>query len=1311
MLRQKNLNKIFALLFLLVALAACDGEGCIEPDEFDNQYVKVNSNPVDDGIYGSYDHQVGGQTAGWHETGLTSNGQGFILHVAGKWVPWNGAAFTQNALGNLPRCNFCAKKNNRAADNCICYSTAGPQPEIQQNGLPASTCTEEEQDNPTKCTCTKKNGRATDYGVFHFPLTYYNKDHTLKLPDEQGDVCKYDRGMGLYLGLFGRSGGDMPIRVYHLFSEVMICPITLNSQGQCIDRDGNDRSKYLFRSANNRIFVKDDQAGNDGTDTNPADDIYHQPNEYVKLIIQDRFYSDNYGGYDVTFLQGVQRDGDTGLLEYLVRTVENSLLGENDESGVRRGSVLEYMYKAIIQDSYFAVTVQVCLSLYIAIFGVAVTLGLADITKKELMSRVMKIGLVIFFVSPNSWYWYNKLIVTWFKDGMDFMVHWLTDLGNANIDENAAIRIAQMTKDMPGSSSSRFAYIDILIKTLLSDNVTKKIWGLLLQSIFGILYIVGIYCLIGYFIYVMLTAASVYIVNLIKMVFVLSLGPIFIVFTLFGQTKDMFNKWLAFVGARTLEIILLFLVLYTMVMLIDRKFNDLFSYRVCYEWLTIGKFSLFSILKAQTSRGLVDWVHDMAVIAGLIYMLQLLMDQIPQLSGALINIGGEAGGTSTDQGKGQTSSSMKLAGAAMSTARGLISDGVKGALTVGGGNVYSAARAASRASGLSGLIDSAGDKIPFRGVKARIRDSIIDKAISEGKKAAAANGLKPGTKAYDDAVRSFAMSDKKAGLRAWQHNNPNKNTLYDMTQANIDKRLEHHLVKEPLKKQIKETAKKLKNLPANQIPLGKDMHAAIKAQVRDWAEKNLSGGAASIDQHLHNMKGLIEDSSRMSSTQAAKAFAGNEDLKNKYMQHLQDRKMEENKKYESSWLKKLENSVRKDAFGLDNIRDAKNRLFRNDAKSVAENFARRVGYKEKEGKGLLDYLGINTGKGAGVMSRIHALDINRDKFARQAVDAQGKAARAYLTKGGTMNEKDKLKDYYNKKTSSLEEGFYKRQLNKKNQEKQEGIDKKRIGHKQSLADKIKQDMEEKTKGMDNKSKEWKDLEKQMRAEYETMKQRHMEEQRNAVGYPDRTKNFGGIENYRDGLIDFEGNTLFEAAKRLEFMSGRGYSHTGSSTSQNALEELHQNEQAALDRVKNAEQALQNGNIDGAKAIIEDMKSQSVLPQGFEYKFGASIGDAMGLQASSITPQGGSVLLGSSAQPQPIDAAMIMTCESEKAHHNITVRMKKMDKMIKEHEMNKETDPKKKADLQKEIHELETDIAFSERKIDSIDSQIKTLKSV
>ena len=976
----KKITQIFSLILLSLLLVSCE-DGCVEADQFDSVTAVIESKPIRDGIYGTYDQVTGGQRADWHDTGLKSNGDRFLIQVSGAWTPWNAEEMNETALKNLPSCNFCAKK--LGVPNCICYKNQASAPALDSKDEPRKDvdCTKySDQNDPEKCICTKdpQYGDATQYGVYHFPLDVLEKNESEKIADRQNQ-CKYDKGIGAYIGLFGRRGVEVPVRAYHLFSEEEACNIVRDRNGRCIDPNGKDLTRYIFKSANNRIFMKDDLNGNNGPDNNSSDDVYHEHSESVKVLIYDRYYSDNYGQYNITLLKGVGDNNDPGLLEYLVRMVEDVVLGEVNDEDKREGGILEFLYKSIVQDSGFILIVQISLSLYIALFGAAHLFGIIEtITKKELMTRALKIGLIVFFTSKDSWYWYNKIVVAFFKDSMDYVVAMIMDLSDSNIDDSSMLKVAQLDRENNVSSSTRFSYVDLTIKKLLSLGTAKKVFGLFFTNLFGFLYIPLIYSLIGFFIYVMLYVASIYIVNVLKIVFVLALGPIFICFTLFSHTVGMFRSWLGFLGSRSLEIIILFAVLYNFLMLIDKNFTALLSYRSCTVSRSLGLFSV-KILESESSRTFIEWMILLVIIAGLIFIMKLVIDKVGSLASSMFSIqvaGGKggAGGSGFGMASGMMGAALSLGAKGMST----LGDGVKTAGSYG----ISGATTLARKTGLADSWNKLGDAIGVRGPRTRYRDSIIDGAIKAAQSKA---GGKTG--AERDA---FVRGEATKALQLEMHMNPNRMAFAGVDMTNIARRLDQKLVEEPLRQALKDKAKEFKNRDTDKIPLGKEMRQELRQAAKDWLEKNSSAtvdinGKSKADNYFaqSSFKDLIRSESEMSSSQAARRFAGNPELQNKYLQHLKDNEARrERKKAEAKGLARVGNMLSR---GYHNVmRDAEN-----NPKMMQENFMRKAGYEEQRTDGLIGSLGINTAKGFNPLKRINVFD---KMLSRKSIAAKTEAA-------------------------------------------------------------------------------------------------------------------------------------------------------------------------------------------------------------------------------------------------------------------------------------------------------------------------------
>jgi type IV secretory pathway VirB6-like protein len=1060
---MQKITKILSLVFLITLLASCTKTGCILPEELDTEAVVVQANPTSDGVTGTYNSNNGGQRANWHDTGLKTNGAPFLIKISGGWSPWGGD------VTQLQRCDFCAIKDPAVStalgqpviNNCICYDNNGidsikkreaPSPEDAPNGTPRNVdCNiAANQNDPAQCSCTRQNGKVTDYGVYHIPLNYQDKNGVTLVPDLQS-TCKYDRGMGLYLGLFGGNGAIQPTRLYHLFSQEEICDIGRDSNNKCLDMNGNDATQYVFRSANYAAsdpLVKDDKHNNDGSYVvSPRDSNvdYHTPNEEIKVMIYDRYYSDNSGSYTLTFLGGINGGStDNGIIEYLVKIVEDSVLGTLDKNGVRQGGLIQFFFNSIVNDSSFITILQLSLSFYILFFGVGTLIGVIEINRKELMSRIVKIGLVIFFITPTGWYFYNEIIVKFFQDGMNSVISMFMSMSDVTLDQSTSsqIVIAQMNGNGNFSNSLRFAYPDIIIRYLVSGAAALKIWSLLFSNAFGWMYIILFYLAVAGFIAVMLYAATVYLLAILKLSFVLALGPIFICFTLFAHTNEMFKKWLAFLGARSLEIVFLFLVLYNFLYILDQAFTHLLYFEACYTPLfsttpafaeSANPFQMI-VLKAKSDKSFVQWIIAFIKIGGLIFILKLIIDKMPHVAQSLIDIGGGGSGTS---GHGASDEERSEQGGGMGSSAALARQifGSIGSLAEKAA-IKAAPYAAAGAAGAAGGISRVGAAIGGAFTKATgislppgpiemARNAMIGSEIAKATQSADAQGLSG--REREQAIRS-------ATLQAVQTNNSKSGALAGISTESALKMLDKKLVAEPLRAKIKEFAKQLKQGDPANIPFGKNMEDQIKALANQWADGNLLGGRDAIKGHLQNLKGFMAKQGELSTDEAAKKFANNPEMQNKYLQHLKDReftKAQEKQradnyrpfatdtidKTKTGIMGTIERAVDKSTnFVSSKIlnpiakADAKasNAVGRavdavkgdviNNPKSAAASFIRKSKYAEERNNDIWAKFGIDSNKGfnpfraSTYTSRINAIDKDSPYFRNQDFLEKGQKA-------------------------------------------------------------------------------------------------------------------------------------------------------------------------------------------------------------------------------------------------------------------------------------------------------------------------------
>ena len=446
---RQNIVKIVALLFVLLSFTSCEDTGCVSADDFGATSTIINSNPP--AVFGNYPNQ----STEWIDTGLRSSGGSMRIAITGEWAPWEMVGASQSSLRSLQSClgsknldlndrssnNFglCAKRvpvattaasagspatavlkvgagrvNDLNPQNCICYrgevSAGVPTPA----GDVTSPTNPSDPDNATCEPGPLPNGASAEgQCVFHYTLADKLKRFDVatgepfpRSPDRQGSICKFEKGMGLYMGLFGPAGNRQPLRLYHLFAQEEECPIE-RTDGRCeqdsgeVDASGDavmsDRTKYIYST--NGIPIYDDRDGNNCTNADPGNDEPHGMREVIKLKIQDSYYRDNFGSYRVEFLSGVYRDDDVLIMEHIVNLVEEVLLGRLDSlTGQRDGGLLRFLYESIIGNPQFVLVVQLMLVLYIAFYGVSVTMGLADVSRKELFMKIFQIGIIFTFV-------------------------------------------------------------------------------------------------------------------------------------------------------------------------------------------------------------------------------------------------------------------------------------------------------------------------------------------------------------------------------------------------------------------------------------------------------------------------------------------------------------------------------------------------------------------------------------------------------------------------------------------------------------------------------------------------------------------------------------------------------------------------------------------------------------------------------------------------------------------------------------------------------------------------------------------------
>lgn len=973
---MKSLIQVLLLIISFLFLAGCDVEdgssnnSCILASQFGSSHftLKAGSESSDDTGY-IHDYNTAGiynpeiiDPASWKDTGLIYNGGQVVIKITGSIIPWD---INQANLKSkdVPYCRFCAKDTN-LQNGCYCYKNDEFNPI--------------DVDGNKQCTGGQESKIFTypdSFNYYHRALNRINNQENRLIPDEQY-ICKYRAGMSAYLGFFGPSGNDIPSFAFHLFSDEGQCDIdktVIDGKELCIDEYGADVTSYIYRSEPENSMPKTIDSGKNITER-------HQSGEIMKIAFSDSWYSDNQGSYNMEFVSGINQKKISGLLEYIVATVEELVLGKEVvqgnnngynvtfESGAQpsgnsssidlnnsvtnvnfidNGGLLKILYNNLVIDSDFINAIRLLLLMYVVIFGISVLLGTIEINRKEIIMRVIKISVIIMFVSPTSWNIYNNYIVKFFHEGTNELVSKMALFSNEG-RSGSGIEQCNQAINSNYNNSTRFTCIDNTIKKLFSQSVTNKIWGLFFGKSYGFIVIIAVYALIFFFIYVMLFAATVYLINLLKIIFALSLGPIFMCFILFNQTYSIFTNWIKFLVSRSLELVVLFSSVYIFWYLIEKGFYNLLYYEVCYvERYFIKPFIKFKVVEVNNlDRSFPEWMKDIFEIGGLIFITFMIISAMGQVASSLSAFGGaeKGGGSKNDQGQISGASSFALANNMMKGLYGLVGSGISTLQSSA-----NTARAISfttklmRKSGIAGLWNRAGKMIPFRGPRSRLRDRIIDNAISEAKKKSRANGLsgiEAGKFIRNDVLQNLEQQ-RYGGMKGNKDGRANTFAMLGIDNVNIEKRLDKILIEEPIKNRIKQEALNVKHKIKNgNILSGKEAREEVKRNIANWVKNNIAGADdAMIANYLRGNKNQIKEQVVLSRGEAAKAFVGDKELQSKYMQHLQQEQFEQSQKYKDAKRKGF-------IFGAKTrIKKFGRHLMRNPAhnpKLAQENFARRI---------------------------------------------------------------------------------------------------------------------------------------------------------------------------------------------------------------------------------------------------------------------------------------------------------------------------------------------------------------------------------
>ena len=224
--------------------------------------------------------------------------------------------------------------------------------------------------------------------------------------------------------------------------------------------------------------------------------------------------------------------------------------------------------------------VAIAIIIYLAIFGLQILSGVTQLTTKEVLVRLIKIGLVWMFVS-NYDYGVNLLFM-FFVDFANQSIWWTmgaitTSAADPTVANN--INLGSYSQTSPGVVPV-YMYFDVLIYDILNNNIIAEnqeliIFFMLIGLIFWPILMIAAYWFFTTFM-ILIRALLSFLLSITATAFLVAISPIFFCLLLFKSTQQFFETWLKFLISFAMQVMIVFAVV-AMWLLIMLQFIGFFG--------------------------------------------------------------------------------------------------------------------------------------------------------------------------------------------------------------------------------------------------------------------------------------------------------------------------------------------------------------------------------------------------------------------------------------------------------------------------------------------------------------------------------------------------------------------------------------------------------------------------------------------------------------------------------------------------------------------------------------------------------------
>jgi type IV secretory pathway VirB6-like protein len=310
----------------------------------------------------------------------------------------------------------------------------------------------------------------------------------------------------------------------------------------------------------------------------------------TKKLICINTYANNTGKYDVSVkIKSNTNNNISKIIGNIIEPVSKIIDGYKSGDTVVVGEA-ERLYRSIIGNNVYKLITKLAIVMMCMFYGLGYLMGVSELSQSELMNRVIKIAIIYLFTGETGFEWFKFIVIQLFRDGVDFLVFSMV----SNFDDSADLKTAISNGDY-SNKALIFGGVDKVLNIFFSDPIGKKMASFLFSGFFGWAYILILYYSIFKYIYAIATALLIFLTAKFFISILFVAGPILILFSLFKQTEDIFDKWLKYMISFSLQQVMVASTLAFFNILLYEAIKLVFNFKICWEEIWVIKLPLLRV--------------------------------------------------------------------------------------------------------------------------------------------------------------------------------------------------------------------------------------------------------------------------------------------------------------------------------------------------------------------------------------------------------------------------------------------------------------------------------------------------------------------------------------------------------------------------------------------------------------------------------------------------------------------------------------------------------------------------------------------